>query len=485
MNKRQVLLLTLAVIVVGAIGLALHLGRSRTWISTGGAIGRPLLQNFQYNDVGKIVITAGTNTVHLARQDGQWRVLERAGYPANFKEISSLLLKLAELKAVRFEEVGPSQRWRFGLLPPGPGSNTATEVVFQTETGSTLAILWLGKHHMRKPASTVASDYDASWPDGRYVLTDTNATKVALVSETFAQMEPKPDQWLDREFFKVNKPRRISVKFPEPTNSWTLSRTSESADWQLENAAPGEKLDSSKASGYNYVLNWPSFNDVLPGTTDTVALGLTNPTVITIETFEDFTYTLKLGTKTNDAYPLIVTVSAALQTERKPGPDEKPEDKEKLDKEFKENLKKLQDKLRHEQSLSNWVYLVPVWTVDTLLRERNQLLTKDEKSEEKPEAAPASEASPEPGSSGESEPAQAGTATDAHTTQGPTNAPIVTGQVQVPLNQGKVITSDIIKVPSAEELKKGAKIEVIKASELEKLGSQTAVTNPAVTQTGH
>jgi hypothetical protein len=32
-----------------------------------------------------------------------------------------------------------------------------------------------------------------------------------------------------------------------------------------------------------------------------------------------------------------------------------------------------------------------------------------------------------------------------------------------------VVTSDIIKVPSAEDLKKGAKIEVIKASDAERL----------------
>lgn len=35
------------------------------------------------------------------------------------------------------------------------------------------------------------------------------------------------------------------------------------------------------------------------------------------------------------------------------------------------------------------------------------------------------------------------------------------------------VTSDIIKVPSAEELKKGAKIEVIKASDVEKLQKES------------
>jgi FKBP-type peptidyl-prolyl cis-trans isomerase len=43
------------------------------------------------------------------------------------------------------------------------------------------------------------------------------------------------------------------------------------------------------------------------------------------------------------------------------------------------------------------------------------------------------------------------------------------------------LTSDIIKVPSAEELKKGAKIEVIKAEDLEKMTNAAALnaTNPA------
>ena len=37
-----------------------------------------------------------------------------------------------------------------------------------------------------------------------------------------------------------------------------------------------------------------------------------------------------------------------------------------------------------------------------------------------------------------------------------------------------VVTSDIIKVPSADELKKGAKIEVIKPADLERLQKEEA-----------
>jgi FKBP-type peptidyl-prolyl cis-trans isomerase len=50
-----------------------------------------------------------------------------------------------------------------------------------------------------------------------------------------------------------------------------------------------------------------------------------------------------------------------------------------------------------------------------------------------------------------------------------------------PPQPAQPLTSDIIKVPSAEELKKGAKIEVIKAEDVPKLIAQQATNNPAST----
>lgn len=48
--------------------------------------------------------------------------------------------------------------------------------------------------------------------------------------------------------------------------------------------------------------------------------------------------------------------------------------------------------------------------------------------------------------------------------------------------QAQPLTSDIIKVPSAEDMKKGAKIETIKASDLQKM--EQAATNSAATNNG-
>ena len=115
--------------------------------------------------------------------------------------------------------------------------------------------------------------------------------------------------------------------------------------------SPSEQLDSSKTSSFSYALSSPSFNDVLPADTKPEQTGLDKPTVITLDTFDNFTYTIKVGQKTNDNLPMVVAVTAQIPKERTPGKDEKPEDKTKLDKEFKDKQKKLEDKLSQEQSL--------------------------------------------------------------------------------------------------------------------------------------
>jgi hypothetical protein len=90
---------------------------------------------------------------------------------------------------------------------------------------------------------------------------------------------------------------------------------------------------------------------------------------------------------------MVVVVTAQIPKERTPGKDEKAEDKARLDKEFKEKQKKFEDKLSQEKSFEKWVYLVSNWTVDSLLKERAQLLVEkkeEPKKDEKPAATDAS-----------------------------------------------------------------------------------------------
>ena len=119
-------------------------------------------------------------------------------------------------------------------------------------------------------------------------------------------------------------------------------------------------------------------------------------TVATLETFDNFSYTLKLGGNGEGDRHVQVAVSANLPKDRAPGKDEKPEDKTKLDKEFAEKNKKLEDKLKAEKVFEKWTYTIAKYTVDQLLKERRELLAekKDEAKAEQTLVPPPSVVSP-------------------------------------------------------------------------------------------
>jgi hypothetical protein len=386
MNRNQFIILLVLVAVLGGAGLVLYNKENKSWTGGGQTAGQKLIRDFQVNDVAHIVIKQANQELNLAKKEDLWRVRERSDYPANFSEISGLLLKLRDLKIVQSEKVGASQLPRLELAA-GPGTNSATVLELRDGSEKVIRSLSLGKKHTRKSSrpSPMGDMGDEGWPDGRYVMLG-GSSDVALISEPLANIEPKPDPWLNKDFFKVEKVRSVAVTFANATNSWKLDRETESGEWKLADAKPEEKLDSAKASGVSNPLSSPSFVDVMIGAAPEQS-GLDKPTLIALETFDHFSYAVKVGTKTNDNYPFTMTVTATISKERAPGKDEKTEDKEKLDKEFTEKQKKLEEKLTQEKAFEKWTYLVSGWTVDSLLKERSQLLAeKKDEQKDKPEA---------------------------------------------------------------------------------------------------
>ncbi|MCP5524561.1 MAG: DUF4340 domain-containing protein [Verrucomicrobiales bacterium] len=381
MNRKQLTLILAAVVVLGGLGLWVRHSQVAGYRPAAGRMGQKVLGDFDVNETVAVRIVNGTNELDLAKQDGKWTVAERDAYPANFGTISEFIRNLGDLKTAQAVEAGESQLGRLELKAPDSDTGGGMLVELKQADGSTLASLLLGKKHLKKPASPSPMGGDEGWPDGRYVMVPGKLDTLSLVSETFANIEPKPDQWLNKDFFKVQKSKRVSVTWPEATNSWTLARETETGTMTLENPLPGETLDTSKAGSVASALGYPSFNDVSKNNPQVEAL-FTNAVSVKIETFEGFNYDLKAAkSDSGDDYYLTVTVSAAYPRERTPGADEKPEDKEKLDQEFKEKTDKLDEKLKTEQALDGWTYRVSKWTLDTVLKKRSELMKAEDAKE--------------------------------------------------------------------------------------------------------
>ena len=247
MNRKQLQLIIIVFVVIGGAGLLLLNRNKESWHATDQQMGQKVIKNFPLNDVAHIVIKQPTGELNLVKQGEQWTVQERSGYPANFTEISDLLKKIWELKVTRSVKVGAAQLARLELIPPDKGTNAGTLVEFKDKDSKPLASLLLGKKSMKEsPGNSPFGG--GGWPDGRFLMVANNPQTAALVKEPLANIEAKPEPWLNKDFFKVEKARSISLVAPNATNSWKLSRESETNEWKLADLKVDEQLDAAKVS---------------------------------------------------------------------------------------------------------------------------------------------------------------------------------------------------------------------------------------------
>ena len=373
--------LFLLLLLVGAVGATWHYQfRNRpddAWNAkgSGGTGGKVFF--IPINDVARVTVKTADAELNLVKKDDAWTVQERAGYPANFEQLSGLLRKLSDLKTVQEVKVGPSQLARLELVEPGKGAGAGTLVEFKDKDGKALGGLLLGKKFMKKGAAQFGDE--GGFPAGRYVL-PFGTQSVSLVAEPLDEVNVKPESWLVRDFFKIENPKAITLAGTTDPQHWKLTRENATAEWKLDGAKDDEKTDPAKTAPLPNVLASPTFIDVLAPDANPADTGLDKPAVATFETFDGFTYTLKIGKPSGENVPVTVEVAATPAKERTPGKDEKPEDKTKLAEEFKTTLKRLEDKLAAEKKFEGRPFLIPKTTIEQLLKDRAAFLP-----EKKPE----------------------------------------------------------------------------------------------------
>ena len=384
MKGKQLALLLAVVVALGAAWLNLSKDPQQNAAAAGRSGAKVV--DFPINEVARVTIKAGASELNLVKKEDLWTVQERAGYAANFEQISGLLRKLWEIKTVQEIKVGESQLSRLELVEPGKGENSGTLVQLLSGEGKELAGVLLGKKHLRKSegASMDFGGASEGFPAGRY-LKASNATAVSLVSDTLDEVDPAPTRWIATDFISIEGPKVVSVT---GANTWSVSRQAATAEWQLLGAKAEEKLDASKTAPFASLLASSNVSDVLAPETKLEPLN-----TATVETFEGFKYTLKIGKEEGDNVPVAVSVTAVFPKERTAPSEEKPEDKAKLDAEFTAKQTQLNEKLTKEKKFEGRMFLLSKGRVDALLKDRKSLLAEEAPKPEAPKPeAPKSEA---------------------------------------------------------------------------------------------
>ena len=383
MNRKQFLILLALVVVIGGAGLLVNKQRQGDWQQSSAGGGQKLAAALDVNAVSTVTVKSSAGELNLVKSGDAWVVKERGDYAANFSNIADLIRKFADVKAVQTEQIGASQHARLELQTPGDGEGKGTLVELKGKDGKALKSVVLGKKQTKK--SEGGPFGGGEFPVGRWVRDTASKDNVVLTSEQFSEAEPKPENWLDKEFLKVEKLKSISVSYTtNAANGWKAARETEGAEWKLADVKAGENVDTNKLSALGSPLSSPSFSDVVANP-QADKLGLDKPATLVLETFDGFTYTAKVGTANGDNYPFQISVSGNFPKERTPAKDEKPEDKDKLNKEFADAQKKLTDKLAADQKFAKWTYTVSKWTLDSALKSRGDLMV-EKKDEAKPDA---------------------------------------------------------------------------------------------------
>lgn len=374
MNRKQFLILVIALLVLGGAGFALFWQDIAAYRASGAKIGGKLLPGLKISEVAEMRLQDGKSQVTLVRKDKVWVVRERNDYTANFQEISDLLIKLAELKVVQSDTIGSSLLPRLELAGPGKGEASGTLLEMKDSAGKVLASLTLGKKVLKKDPGNPLPIAQEGVPAGRYILPATGTQTVVVVSDPLASAEAKPGKWLAKDFFKAERIKTLSVA-GDGGMQWKITRNEEYGQWKF--AAGGGNLDASAAVGAVNALGGLAFDDVA---VDAKSEDAEKPTTITAETFDNLTYAVKLAKKKSGSdYLVSFAVSGEPPAQRVPEKGEKPQDKERRDKDFAENRKKLNERISREKALAKWTYLVDAKGLAPLLKERAQMVAQAQK----------------------------------------------------------------------------------------------------------
>jgi hypothetical protein len=373
MNRKQFLMMLVAVAVLGGAGLATFWKGLSGYQESGAKIGAKVLPNLKAADATEIRLKDDKNEVTLVSAKGSWSVKERGGYPADVGEISELLAKLVEAKIVQSESVGESLYPRLNLGEPGKAKEgTGTLLELKDKESKPIAKLIFGKVSMKKdPGNPLPNAVDGV-PAGRYMIAPGKIPSVVVVSDPFANVDAKAGKWLAKNFFKADRIRTLTVG--EGAAQWKITRELEYSQWKF--AAGAGQLDPSAAVGAVNALGQLAFSDV----STAAKVEGEKVTTIVAETFDDLTYTIKVAKqKTGEDYLFNFVLTGTPPKTRVPEKDEKPDEIARRAKEYEDTYKRLEARSQFEKILGQWVYVMPAKALEPMLKDRAQMVVQPRK----------------------------------------------------------------------------------------------------------
>ena len=246
MNRKQFLILVVALLVLGGVGIALFWQNIADYRASGAKIGAQAPAGVQARRCRASATARCQANVTLVRKENRWVVQEREGLSRRLQGDQRSHLKLVDLKVMQADPVGESLLPRVELVEPGKGEGAGTLIEMKDAAGKTLATLVLGKKVLKKdPGNPLPAAQDGV-PAGRYVRVLSGKERVVVVSDPLNNAEALPGRWLDKDFFKAE---RIKTLDRDPRRRAALEHHARRRVGPVEIRGGGGDLDASARGG--------------------------------------------------------------------------------------------------------------------------------------------------------------------------------------------------------------------------------------------
>jgi hypothetical protein len=193
----------------------------------------------------------GNQTVIEKRSDGVWGVAAMHDYPVQEGKLRAMLTALTELRLVEPRTQDPTEYRQIGVDDPNDRNSTANLLQALDASGKVIVALIVGHRRVRNSADL---------PDEVYVRRPDETQ--SWLAEGSLQVDPDPQQWLDRNIMNIAQDRIASVSVDD--KALQFSRTN--GQFGLTQPAEHPKLEDYKVDDVARGLELLSFQKVLSNT---------------------------------------------------------------------------------------------------------------------------------------------------------------------------------------------------------------------------
>jgi hypothetical protein len=237
MQKKGLIALLAAAILVASVAIALSLGGAQNLADAGsGQVALAGLAD-KIGDVAALKISGAGGTVTLQRQSQGWTIAEKGGFAADPAKIRQVLLGFAELTLVEPKTRSAESYSRLDVEDPGKEGGHSRLVEIDDASGKKLGELIVGK---RRP------DRLGSGADGLYIRRPGDAQ--SWLAQGSVDLPAETKDWLDKKIVSIAPARIGTVTLTHADGSTlVIKRDKEDAKFAVEGAPPDSKFKSDAA----------------------------------------------------------------------------------------------------------------------------------------------------------------------------------------------------------------------------------------------